>query len=320
LQRTRSCTPDLETLTAVLRTLLIENGPHKGELKIVHRELAGQGTFPKEIVTCSLGDGKKFRLFCKYEMGYNHNAYGHRGGVAHEARVYEQLLQPLEVSTPWLYGVYEDASSGYVWLVLDFLEESVRVQKSLDTRAMGLAARWLGQFQALCQERMRTTSMPFLQRYDEEYYLAWARRTLQFFDRHQQPMSWLQQLCARFHEEVSALLSVPPTVIHGEYYPKNILYCDGTIYPVDWESTALAAGEIDLASLTEAWPEAIARECEAQYKAARWPDDSPDDFERRLGAARLYLHFRWLGVSPESSVDEWRLSALHATGRQLGLI
>jgi hypothetical protein len=320
LQRTPSCTPDLETLTAVLTTLLIENGPHKGELRIVHRELAGQGTFPKEIVTCSLGDENKFRLFCKYEMGYNHNAYGHRGGVAHEARVYAQLLQSLEVSTPRLYGVYEDASSGHVWLVLDFLEQSVRVQKSLDARAMGLAARWLGQFQALSQERMRTNSISFLQRYDKEYYLAWARRTLQFFGRHQQPMPWLQQLCARFPEEVSALLSAPPTVIHGEYYPKNILYRDGTIYPVDWESTALAAGEIDLASLIEAWPEATARECEAQYKAARWPDDSPDGFERRLGAARLYLHFRWLGDSPESSADEWRLSALRAIGRQLGLI
>jgi hypothetical protein len=319
LQRTHACAPDLETLTAVLGTLLIENGPYEGELKIVHREPAGQGTFPKEIVTCSLEGGRKVRLFCKYEMGYNHNAYGHRGGVVHEARVYAELLQPLKVSTPWLYGVYEDASSGHVWLVLDFLEESVRVQKSLDAQAMGLAARWLGQFQALCRERMRT-DLPFLQRYDEEYYLAWARRTLEFFGRYRQPTSWLKQLCVRFHEEVNALLSVPPTVIHGEYYPKNILYRDGTIYPVDWESAALAAGEIDLASLTEAWPEAIMRECEAQYKAARWPYDSPDDFERRLGAARLYLHFRWLGASLESSVDEWRLNALRATGRQLGLI
>lgn len=320
MQPTHSGTPDLQTLTAVLRSLLIENGPCKGELSIVHREPTCQGTFPKEVVTCSLGDGREFRLFCKYEMGCNHNAFGHRGGVAHEATVYQELLHPLALSTPWLYGVYEDASSGQVWLVLDFLERSVRVKKSLDPEAMGLAARWLGQFQALCQKRMQTTSMPFLKRYDVDYYLGWARRTLQFLGRHQQPMSWLQKLCTRFHEAVTTLLSVPPTVIHGEYYPKNILYRDGTIYPVDWESTALAAGEIDLASLTEAWPEAIVRECAVQYQAARWPDDPPDDFERRLGAARLYLHFRWLGISPESSIDEWRLGALRATGRQLGLI
>ena len=80
------------------------------------------------------------------------------------------------------------------------------------------------------------------------------------------------------------------------------------------------AWEIDLASLTEAWPEAIVRECELQYQAARWPDGPPYDLRRVVCAAQLYLHFRWLGVSQESCIDEWRLEALRATGRQLGLI
>jgi hypothetical protein len=320
VQRKHSCTPDLQTLTAVLRSLLIEKGPCKGELNIVHREPMGQGTFPKEIVTCSLGGGRKFRLFCKYEMGYNHNAYGHRGGVAHEARVYLQLLQPLEVSTPWLYGVYEDASSGQVWLVLDFLEKSVRVKKSLDPEAMGLAARWIGQFHAAAEVRLQQAKIPFLKTYDAAYYRGWAQRTWRYSGPLRQRFPWLEPLCGRFEEAVATLLFAPETAIHGEYYPKNILFRDGKVYPIDWESTAIAAGEIDLASLIEGWPEEIAHQCQIQYRQARWPAGPPSDFERRLCAAQLYLHFRWLGDLPDTIADTWRLEQLHSAGRRFGLL
>jgi hypothetical protein len=320
LQPTHSGTPDLQTLTAVLRSLLIENGPCKGELSIVHREPTCQGTFPKEVVTCSLGDGRELRLFCKYEMGYNHNAFGHRGGVAHEATVYQELLHPLALSTPWLYGVYEDASSGEVWLVLDFLERSVRVKKSLDPAAMGLAAHWIGQFHAATEVRLQKARIPFLKTYDAAYYLGWSQRTLHYAGCLRQRFLWLEPLCERFEEAVTTLLFAPETVIHGEYYPKNILFRDGKIYPIDWESTAIAAGEIDLASLIEGWPEEIAHQCRLQYQQARWPTGSPGDFERTLCAAQMYLHFRWLGDQPETTINEWRFEQLHSTGKRLGLV
>lgn len=320
LQPTHSQTPDLPTLTAVLASLLSEDGPAAGDLKIIHRESTGQGTFPKEIVTCSLGDRRELRLFCKYEMGCNHNAHGHRGGVAHEATVYQQLLQPLEVSAPWFHGVYEDTSNGQVWLVLDYLEQSVRVKKSLDPQAMGLAARWIGHFQAASQTLLETVAMPFLRTYDREYYLSWAERARRYHGHLRQLLPWLEQLCDGFEEAVTVLLSEPATVIHGEYYPKNILFRDGRIYPVDWESTAIAAGEIDLASLVEAWPEEVVRECKRQYQTARWPEGLPDGFDRKLWAAQLYLHFRWLGDQPGSAFGGWRFEQLHATGQRLGLV
>jgi hypothetical protein len=320
LQRTHSGTPDLQTLTAVLKSLLIENGPCKGELSIVHREATGQGTFPKEVVTCSLGDGREVRLFCKYEMGYHHDAFGHRGGVALESAVYRELLPPLALSTPWLYGVYEDTSSGQVWLVLEYLEESVRVKKSPDPTAMGLAARWIGRFHRASEVRLQGTEIPFLRSYDAEYYLGWARRTSQYAGDWHQRFPWLQSLCESFEEVVITLLSAPPTVIHGEYYPKNILFRDGNIYPVDWESTAIAAGVIDLASLIEAWPQDIAHQCALAYQEARWPDGPPNGFERTLCAAQLYLHFRWLGDSSNRTTSGWRFEQLHSAGRRLGLI
>ena len=117
------------------------------------------------------------------------------------------------------------------------------------------------------------------------------------------------------------LLSVPQTVIHGEYFPMNILYRDGVIYPIDWESGAIAVGEIDLASLTADWPSEIVQECEHEYERWRWPDRSPSDFRKVLDAARLYWLFRWLGDRPEWTAGLIHLfKRLELMGGRLGLI
>ena len=60
-------------------------------------------------------------------------------------------------------------------------------------------------------------------------------------------------VCQRADEFIAQLLAAPRTMIHGEFYPGNILYEKGRICPVDWESAAIAAGELDLAALTEGW-------------------------------------------------------------------
>lgn len=312
--------PESDELSATLTNLLARTASLDGPLTVLHRETVVQGTFPKEIVTCRLNDGRTTRLLCKYEAGYNHNAHGHRRGVAHEAAVYQNVLQPLGVSAPKVYGVHTDADGGGLWLVLEYLVNSMYVSRAVEPEAIGLAARWIGQFHAATQERLQAIPMPFLEPYSEDYYLGWAQRTWHYLRRHRQHSSWLEQLCRRFPEAVAALLSVSPTVVHGEYYPRNVLWCEGTIYPVDWESTALAAGETDLASLIERWPQETVRECELVYQKARWPNGTPDGFERRLWAARLYLQFRWLGDNPETEVSEWRLDALQVAGRHLGLL
>lgn len=319
-QRARWVPPEVDELSATLTSLLTRTAALDGPLTVVRRQKVVQGTFPKEIVTCRLGDGRTKRLLCKYEAGYNHNAHGHRRGVAHEAVVYEELLQPLQAITPKLYGVHTDTVRGGVWLVVEYLENSMYVSRAVEPEAIGLAAHWIGQFHAATQELLQTTPMLFLRPYSEDYYLGWAQRTWQYLHSLHQDVPWLEQLCRSFPEAVAALLAVPPTVVHGEYYPMNVLWCDGTIYPVDWESTALAAGEIDLASLIERWPEETVQECELKYQMTRWPEGPPDGFHRRLWAARLYLQFRWLGDDPERDVSEWRLEALHSAGERLGLL
>jgi aminoglycoside phosphotransferase (APT) family kinase protein len=188
---------------------------------------------------------------------------------------------------------------------------------------MKVAARWIGQFHGIAKEHFSNAPMAFLNRYGAEYYLGWARRTSLFAGHWHQRFPCLTTLCERFEELVVLLLRAPPALIHGEYYSSNVLFRNGIVYPVDWESAALAAGEIDLASLTEGWPVEIVRQCEHEYQRARWPEGSPDDFELTLAAARLYLHFRWLGDRPESTAAEyhlWRFEELRSASERLGVI
>jgi aminoglycoside phosphotransferase (APT) family kinase protein len=120
------------------------------------------------------------------------------------------------------------------------------------------------------------------------------------------------------------LLAAPPTVIHGEFYTKNLLLRRRKVHAVDWESSAVAAGEIDVAALTEGgWPARTVSRCERAYERARWPQGAPASFRTTLDAARIYLHFRWLGERPDWTVREkslWRYEDLQATAKRLGLI
>ena len=133
--------------------------------------------------------------------------------------------------------------------------------------------------------------------YSAEYYRGWARRTLAQawgYRRECPPIESLEDTCER---AIVALLEPPLTIIHGEYYPANVLWRGHAVHPIDWESAAIAAGEIDLASLTDEWPPDSVEECEAAYCRTRWPRGFDEAmFARRLSAARLYMILRWAGV------------------------
>lgn len=311
----------MQKLTTVLTSLMSENRPCASQLKVTHRQRLNQGTSPKEIVACELGNGRKIRFFCKYTAEQTRNSHGHRGGIGHEAEVYRKLLGPMRFSTPSLWGCHNDESAGEVWLFLEYLDRSMRVTKSTEADAMVLAARWIGQFHAAVTARLADDVFTFLRPYDKAYYQGWVQRTLQYAGRNIAHYHWLTVLFEQFDKVVIALLSAPPTIIHGEYYARNILFRKGKILPVDWESAAIAPGEIDLASLTEGWPEEIARRYESEYRQKRWPNGPPHDFEGTLCAARIYLCLRWLGESPElTAADSLRFDRLHSACQQFGLI
>src|SRR6266568_7168177 len=117
----RALLPSLPALRARLTAALANGNPAAAPVKVLARKLPRfMSTFPNEIVTCRLPNGRKRRLFIKYAGGQGHNSYGHRGDVAYEAEVYQRLLRALPEFRPHCLGVYRDSKRGDTWLILEY--------------------------------------------------------------------------------------------------------------------------------------------------------------------------------------------------------
>ena len=316
--------PELEALKAALANILVANGCSAESFEIISRQPGVYtSTFPTEILRCKFGDGTERQIFCKYHIkDLRKLNYGDHGGIAYEAAIYREILQHAQVSTPGFVGVHSDDHTRQVWLFLEYLEESEHVHKVDIQNGLLSAARWLGKFHAENEQRASSNEYSFLIRFDAEYYTGWIARTLEMTASYQDRFVWLPNVCNEFTKSIELLLSEPLTVIHGGFYPRNILVSNGKVYPVDWESVAIAAGEIDVATLTEGWRSDVAQECEYVYQSARWPDGSPDVFPQRMKLARMYMEFRWLGDRPQWTRNEgpWRIESMGRLAKALGFL
>lgn len=314
--------PSRSALTVALAEML-------GSSVVITRRLrnAYASTYLSEMVWCRLAENEERTVLCKYGAGPVNVVYGHKGGVVYEAEVYRQMLQPLQGRTTLaaFHGAHTDPASGCTWLVLEYLDNSARLHQTADPNgALIRASAWAGAFHALTERMLASQQGSCLNVYTRDYYRGWAQRAAEYAGALHQRFQWLRSLCERFEEEgVPLLLDRPRSVIHGEYYPKNVLTRDEAVYPVDWESAAMGAGEIDLATLTEGWPAEVTLCCEEAYAQSRWPDAVPADFSRILTAARIYGLLRWLGDSPELTTKRGsieRFTQLGQLGEQLGVI
>jgi hypothetical protein len=324
---TSKALPDLKTLESSLTHLLSNHGSARGPVSVLRREKnIHESTFPSEIVRILIDD-REMCLLCKYSgdtdaESYLSECHGHKSGILYEAEVYRHVLHPLGAGVPAFYGTHRETSTGQSWFVVQYLDGAFRVHYV--PGEMGRAARWAGHFHRSTEARLASMAVAFLTTYDADYYLGFARRTCEFAGDLHDRFPWLRCLCERFEDVVGLLLNGPRVIIHSEYCPENILFYRGEIFPVDWESTAVGAGEIDLAALTDGWwSREVVRRCESEYQRARWPEGVPASFARTLAAARLYLNFHWLGDHPKWTTHKdwrWRFHRLRSAGRQLGLV
>ncbi|HEY6192340.1 MAG TPA: hypothetical protein VI215_08470 [Bacteroidota bacterium] len=327
-----SLLPDSQTLLDRLSGTLSTGGGKRGDVALLDRTPPRMmSTFPNEVVTCRSADGKTRKLFIKYAGGREHDAFGHRGGIAYEAEVYARILNSYPDFRPKCIGTQAGSGTRDAWLLLEFIDRSVRLsdvsvrQRVRQPAAMSKAVNWIGTFHSTHETDARKPDLSFLASYDARYYGGWALRTAEYAESLLSRFPWLSRLWESGDEWFKPLLAAPRTVIHGEFYAKTVLLRRDQIYIIDWESAAYAPGEIDLAALTEGirWPASIVRLCEREYLRARWPEGPPSQFERILDAARMYLHFRWLGERPDWTLREksfWRFDQLFQTARRMGLL
>jgi hypothetical protein len=312
--------PSDAELTDALVVALGGRGGPRPEL-LARRPGPRSSTFPSEILTCRATGRETLELFCKYGGGISHTSLGHRGDVAYEASVYRSLLDGLPLRIPAFYGAYSSDRSGDVWLFLEHVAGAQVVDSARNPDdALVRAASWIGRFHAIF-EGVKPTEI--LRTYESPYYAQWARRSESLAGSWHRRLPWLTELCRRAEEFAPDLAAMPRTVVHGEYTPHNLLVCDGEVCPIDWESAAVALGEIDLVCLVDKWPPDLALSCTEAYVDGRWPGGAPEDFDRRLDMARLYWDLRWLGDRPEwtaSAKVGLRFESLRGTGERLGLL
>ena len=317
--------PDRETLLAFLRGL--DLGDATGQIVLAERESLLKGTHPKEIVTCRFPDGRHFKLLCKYgATSESHHAHGHRSGVRFERQVYEEALEPLGIPSPRRFEFRGENPAYESWLALEFLDGSEKISATAGKSPLEPAARLAARLHAAPAAWNSGSLRLNLKSYDREYFRGWARRSVQFIKSssiYSAGLDWIKVLDSRSDDWVGPLLVGPQVLIHGEFYPQNILSWNGEAYAIDWESAALGPGEVDLAALTEGWDEQSVFQILQVYRRARWPGGPPHGHGAALAAAHIYLQLRWLGDRQEwvtRDILEVRVPRLRAAAQELGLV
>lgn len=295
--------PDLHRLERQVRSAFAGRGVETSDLRVHdHRSTTGS-THPVERIRVSVS-GRRLDLWCKCGGRATNVAHGHRSGVDHEWRAYEQFVLPSGQSHIGYHGSFEDGAMGRC-LLFDYRPDAWRIF-SADPAAMPAAAQWIGAFHA----RYVDHHVAWPPRYDRDYHEGWVERALDQVQGAGYAVSYLAGIARGYLSAMTAHQAEAASVIHGEYYPKNVLFeADDGVLPVDWESTAVGLAEIDLASLVAGWPDDVRESCIEAYAAARGLDTRADQLRSRLAVAELYWGFRWLG-------DQGHIDMLAGTGRK----
>jgi hypothetical protein len=283
------------------------------------------GVGASELVRCTFADGGHEEFFCKYGPDAGGRDASACGSVAYEARVYEAVLTELGMGRGAFVGSGRDGRSTATTIVLVHLADHERVDRAADMPgAMRRAARWMGAFHAAAEREVSEGTPLPLAEFDDAYYRQWARRTREYTAGLDGSYPWLSHVLDLYERVVETLAARPRTVIHGDFYADNVLVRGDEVAVIDWSWAAIGAGEIDLASLTERWPEEYVAACVDAYRRARWPDaGDADTVYRAVDAARVYLCCRWLGHSEEWVRDErrrWRFDALRQAAGRIGIL
>jgi aminoglycoside phosphotransferase (APT) family kinase protein len=223
---------------------------------------------------------------------------------AREPATYRTLLPQAPTGPPEFFGAVGEGER--CWLFVEWVEGRELFQVG-ERELWEEAARWLARFHvALAPELDRCRGEARLIEHDAVFYRRWIERAREFAA-DSKPVEWL---AARHDQVVEALLAMPRTVLHGEFYASNVLVAsdpdhtpvgresDTRVAPVDWELAAVGSGLSDLAALVSGWPDEDRRAIAAAYAAE---PGVPEFTSRDLDFARLQVAIQWLGWAP----PEW---------------
>jgi aminoglycoside phosphotransferase (APT) family kinase protein len=234
-----------------------------------------------------------------------------------EIQTYRWILPFAPSGTATWYGAVVNPTTRRYLLFLERVD-------GLELRHVGAfsiweqTARWIAQFHRSFSpvDVSRLVERSRVLVYDADFYGRWLDRARQFAARRPAVRRRIDRIGWGYARATSRLADMPRTLIHGEFYPCNVLIRRTghrvRVCPVDWEMAALGPGLMDLACLTTGWAQREQRALIRAYRAAGpdWTTRSgtiPDDFWLDFHSCRLHLAVRMLGWS-----DTWAPPPHHA--------
>lgn len=325
--------PDLEEI------LRQRSGQRLRVASVERRPSEYRSTAALDELAVRLEDGTRLELLLK-DLGSGARLGRPGGGKPRgildprrEIELYRNVLEPMDIGTAAFFGSVEEPEQGRYWLFIEKVK-GVELFQVGDFAVWESVARWLARFHARWADGTRPPIDPGrLVVYDAAFYRRWISRARTFVleslgaSVHQRRA--LLALSARYERVVERLVAQPSTLIHGEFYPSNILVrrtgAKENVCPIDWETAAIGPGLVDLAALTSGkWGDEERQRLEAAYHQALRQQGvavrGPRRFREDLDYCRLHVAVQWLGWArgwspPPQHAHDWLAEALAAAER-----
>ena len=315
---------DDELRTRLEAALSSHEGTAVAVTELARRQCEYRTSFALEELDVTLADGRSLRLMFKdlSRACLGADALLVKPGFLHdpvrEVEVYRDLLDGAGLGTPAYYGSSVDPAADRHWLFIENVAGPVLWQVG-EFDVWEESARWLARLHATLAPAAAAPPASLL-RYGPDLYRTWIERARSFAERPSTPWSddtraTVMDLSTRYEPVVERLAALHPTIVHGEFYPSNVLvqHPEGAvrIAPIDWEIAGVGPGLLDLAALTIGkWTpsqrDALAQAYREAAEAGTAADTIPADFDVALDCCRLHLAVQALGSAPE-----WQPPAEH---------
>lgn len=274
-------------------------------------------SFQGEHVRVLVDSGEWVSMFFK-DMNPNHQvktAQKVRGNSLgpsyHELRVYQEILSRADFGTARLYAVRWEPHKGIFWIFLEDVGNS-RLRDCRNFQHWVPAARWAARFHATAR-KLAPCHTSFLPVWNAEHYRRCAERVRAVLpELNVRERAFVGRALEHYISQIDWFAALPRTVIHGQFFGKNIMLRAGRgdriLAVIDWETAALGPGSFDLASLSSGkWTHAqrysMRRAYFDEYRAQSGVSLGWDAFFRELKEMDIYQGLEWIGWWRHRSVS-----------------
>jgi len=242
--------------------------------------------------------------------------------IERESLIYEEVLPAVPISGVRYYGTLDDPDAGGAWLFVGHAGGVPYEPASSGHRA--LAARWLA---VLHTAAARTGAPAGLPVHGTAHFLrtlgsarAAIVRGLEDPALTRNDVTLLATVLTRLDEigarwgELEAICGLTaPTVVHGDFAPKNMRVAGAALRPFDWGSAGWGSPAVDLAQV-DAAPSTCWGSPDLEIYLAEvgdtWSGLSIDDLRRLATAGKILRTLFCMSLDAPGLTADWREAAL----------